>query len=183
MPRLAQNPNILRCVCNFPHTVKSFLIGTFSTICCTNCSAIPKSEEGGKYIGYIDFAEHNRSKDHHYRVIITDFLPGGPNATRTAVEFLPDGEFQEQLYRRAEKRDANVEHLGTWHSHHCNGLDRLSGGDIEGYFRTVNKAAYRPEVFVASLVKHLPKGPGMPIGLITSCSFAVTIASIRLRIT
>jgi len=116
----------------------------------------PSSEEGGKYIGYIDLSDRQRGND---RVIITDFLPGGPNATRTAVEFLPDGEFQEQLFRRAEKTDADIEHLGSWHSHHCNGLDRLSGGDIEGYFKTVNKAAYRPDFFVASLVKHLPRDP------------------------
>jgi hypothetical protein len=118
----------------------------------------PTSEEGGKYLGYLDLSDQNRDKHHNYRVIITDFLPGGPNATRTAVEFLPDGDFQEKLFRQAEKRDSSVEHLGSWHSHHCNGLDRLSGGDIEGYFKTVNKAAYRPDVFIASLVKHLPRG-------------------------
>ncbi len=33
----------------------------------------------------------------------------------------------------------------------------MSGGDIDGYFKTVNKTAYRPEVFLASLVKHLPE--------------------------
>ncbi len=118
----------------------------------------PRSEEGGKYLGYLDSGGQNRSTHRNCRVIITDFLPGGPNATRTAVEFLPDGDFQEQLFRQAEKRDGNVEHLGSWHSHHCNGLDRLSGGDVEGYFKTVNKAAYRPDVFVASLVKYLPRG-------------------------
>jgi hypothetical protein len=117
----------------------------------------PTSEEGGKYIGYMDFDQRNRGKDRDYHVIITDFLPGGPNAKRTAVEFLPDGEFQERLFRQAERRDSKVEHVGTWHSHHCNGLDRLSSGDIEGYFRTVNKAAYRPNVFVASLVKQFPQ--------------------------
>jgi hypothetical protein len=117
----------------------------------------PASEEGGKYVGYIELANRNRAKDRDYRVVITDFLPGGPNATRTAVEFLPDGEFQERLFREAERRDHNVEHVGTWHSHHCNGLNRLSGGDIGGYFKTINKAAYRPDLFVASLVKHLPK--------------------------
>jgi hypothetical protein len=119
----------------------------------------PNSEEGGKYIGYLDGTSERPSKDGNVRVIITDFLPGGPNAKRTAVEFLPDGDFQEQLFRQAENRDRDVEHLGTWHSHHCNGLDRLSGGDIEGYFKTVNKRAYRPNVFVASLVKTLPRHP------------------------
>ena len=111
----------------------------------------PTSEEGGKYVGYIE-----PSLGHAHRVLITDFLPGGPNAKRTAVEFFPDGEFQERLFREAETRDRTVEHLGSWHSHHCNGLDRLSDGDIEGYFKTVNKAAYRPDVFVASLVKYIP---------------------------
>lgn len=117
----------------------------------------PSSEEGGKYIGYIDVSGAVRSEDRAYRVVITDFLPGGPRATRTAVEFLPDGEFQERLFREAERKDKDIEHVGTWHSHHCNGLDRLSGGDIDGYFKTVNKPAYRPELFVASLVKHLPR--------------------------
>lgn len=117
----------------------------------------PTSEEGGKYIGYIDLDPQSLGRDRNYRVIITDFLPGGPNAKRTAVEFLPDGDFQERLFRQAESRDTNLEHLGSWHSHHCNGLDRLSGGDIEGYFKTVNKRAYRPDVFVASLVKHIPR--------------------------
>ena len=117
----------------------------------------PSSEEGGKYIGYIEVASPSLTKDRDYRVVITDFLPGGPHAVRTAVEFLPDGEFQERLFREAEKKDKRIEHVGTWHSHHCNGLNRLSGGDIEGYFKTVNKAAYRPDVFVASLVKQLPK--------------------------
>jgi len=117
----------------------------------------PTSEEGGKYIGYIDLTKQEKGSDRNYRVIITDFLPGGPNARRTAVEFLPDGEFQEKMFRHAESMDSNVEHVGTWHSHHCNGLDRLSDGDIEGYFKTVNKRAYRPDVFVASLVKQLPR--------------------------
>ena len=119
----------------------------------------PSSEEGGKYIGYLDAAGPNRSKDRACRVVITDFLPGGPRATRTTVEFLPDGQFQEQLFREAERKDKDIEHVGTWHSHHCNGLDRLSGGDINGYFKTVNKPAYRPELFVASLVKRLPRNP------------------------
>jgi hypothetical protein len=117
----------------------------------------PTSEEGGKYIGYIDTDWQRRGSDRPHRIIITDFLPGGPRARRTAVEFVPDGDFQENLFREAEKRDPSIEHLGSWHSHHCNGLDRLSGGDIEGYFRTVNKRAYRPDLFVASLVKRLPR--------------------------
>jgi hypothetical protein len=113
----------------------------------------PGVEEGGKYIGFID-ADSQQSGMCELRII--DFFPGGPRATRTAVEFLPDGDFQDNLFRKAERRDQAIEHLGTWHSHHCNGLRELSGGDIHGYFLTVNKAAYRPLVFIASLVKEIP---------------------------
>jgi hypothetical protein len=113
----------------------------------------PGVEEGGKYIGLIN--SHSPLSG-TCELAIVDFLPGGPRATRTAVEFMPDGDFQEELFRRAERRDEGIEHLGTWHSHHCNGLRHLSNGDIRGYFRTVNKVAYRPSVFIASLVKEIP---------------------------
>ncbi len=90
-------------------------------------------------------------------IVIVDFLPSGPNAVRTAVELMPDGPYQEALFREIEQRDSAIEHLGTWHSHHCNGLRTLSDGDVNGYRRTVNKAAYRPNFFVASLVKDVPR--------------------------
>ena len=124
----------------------------------------PAVEEGGKYIGYI-FEPGNPSlqkfdvNPRAHAIVITDFLPGGPKAVRTAVEFMPDGEYQEALFRRAEQLDPAIEHLGTWHSHHANGLQTLSPGDVEGYFRTVNKAHYRPDFFLASLVKHIPINP------------------------
>jgi hypothetical protein len=117
----------------------------------------PNSEEGGKYLGYIQAPKVGADSNFSPTIIITDFLPGGPNAKRTAVEFFPDSEFQEGLFRKAERRDPEIEHVGTWHSHHCNGLQELSGGDIAGYFKTVQKRDYRPEVFIASLVKRLPR--------------------------
>lgn len=120
---------------------------------CRELSRYPECEEGGKYIGFID---KDREKT---RIIIMDFLPGGPNAKRTRVEFFPDGEFQEKLFRQAERLNEAIEHLGSWHSHHCNGLRTLSGGDIEGYFRTLNKRSYRPDFFLASLVTEVPSGP------------------------
>jgi hypothetical protein len=117
----------------------------------------PDCEEGGKYIGYVNASDGNASHPSTHTITITDFLPGGPKAKRTAVEFLPDGNFQENLFRQAEARDPDIEHIGTWHSHHCNGLRQLSDGDVAGYFRTIQKAAYRPDAFVASLVKHVPR--------------------------
>src|SRR5258708_29644372 len=79
VPRLAQNPEHItmrlqppsHCEIIFDRHVFNYMLHELQRY--------PESEEGGKYVGYIDFGEHNRSKDHHYRVIITDFLPGGPN--------------------------------------------------------------------------------------------------------
>jgi hypothetical protein len=115
----------------------------------------PNAEEGGKYIGKM----REIGGGGGVSVLVTDFLPGGPQAKRTSVEFMPDGEYQESMFRAIERVEPDVEHLGSWHTHHCNGLDRFSTGDIDGYFRTVNKRAYRPRVFVASLVRSIPSGP------------------------
>lgn len=124
-------------------------------------------EEGGKYVGYLLNASDRRLEglglgDGATAVVITDFLPSGPNATRTAVELQPDGEYQEALFRRLEAVDSAIEHLGTWHSHHCNGLQTLSSGDVAGYLRTVNRREYRPDFFVASLVKRIPRDVDEP---------------------
>lgn len=124
----------------------------------------PLVEEGGKYVGYLLPPSSPKLRDLGLKsdvpaLVVTDFLPSGPNAVRTAVELQPDGEYQESLFRRIERIDPDVEHLGTWHSHHCNGLRTLSEGDITGYGRTVNNRAYRPNYFFASLVTRLPRGP------------------------
>ncbi len=123
----------------------------------------PHVEEGGKYVGYLLPASDSRLRDCGFDpkaqvMVITDFLPSGPNATRTAVELQPDGEYQEKLFRHAEKMDHEIEHVGTWHSHHCNGLQTLSSGDLAGYLRTVNRPEYRLDYFLASLVTRLPQG-------------------------
>jgi hypothetical protein len=123
----------------------------------------PNVEEGGKYVGYLLPASDSRLRDYGFDpsaqvMVITDFLPSGPNATRSAVELQPDGEYQERLFRQVEKMDREIEHVGTWHSHHCNGLQTLSSGDLVGYLRTVNRAEYRLDYFLASLVTRLPQG-------------------------
>lgn len=122
----------------------------------------PDVEEGGKYVGYLLAPSDPSLKSfaldaNTSAMVVTDFLPSGPNATRTAVELQPDGEYQEALFRELEYVDPAIEHLGTWHSHHCNGLQTLSKRDVDGYYRTVNKAAYRPDYLLASLVTRLPR--------------------------
>ena len=127
----------------------------------------PDQEEGGKHVGYLlQNASPLRRElgigNERPVLLITDFLPSGPNAKRSAVEFLPDGEYQERIFRCAEQLDPEVEHLGSWHSHHCNGLRQLSDGDVRGYFRTVNKNHYRPDFFLASLIKEIPEPTSSP---------------------
>lgn len=145
----------------FPHELEIIFDRSVSSYILEELRKHPAVEDGGKYIGYVckpgdstlqKFDVNPRA----HALVITDFLPGGSKAVRTAVEFMPDGEYQEILFRRAEKLDPAIEHLGSWHSHHSNGLQTLSPGDVEGYFRTVNKAHYRPDFFLASLVKHIP---------------------------
>jgi len=127
-------------------------------------SKAPSVEEGGKYIGYRLVPGDPRLASLQLdpmagAIAITDFLPSGPHATRTAVELMPDGPYQEALFRSIEELDHLIEHVGSWHSHHCNGLRTLSSGDVSGYFRTVNKPAYNLDFFVASLVKDIPTRP------------------------
>ncbi|MCH8151401.1 MAG: hypothetical protein IH830_03395 [Planctomycetes bacterium] len=124
----------------------------------------PDAEEGGKFVGYL-LGSHNTElqaiglNPETPALVVTDYLPSGPNAVRSAVELLPDGEYQERLFRQIEGLDSDIEHLGSWHSHHCNGLRTLSDGDLRGYFRTVNKTAYRLDWFLVSLVTRLPSDP------------------------
>jgi hypothetical protein len=122
----------------------------------------PNVEEGGKFVGHVLASSDPRLRELHFdpefpAILICDFLPSGPKATRTAVELQPDGEYQETLFRQLERIDHEIEHVGTWHSHHCNGLQTLSSGDVAGYFRTVNRPEYRLNYFLASLVTRVPE--------------------------
>ena len=125
----------------------------------------PHVEEGGKYIGYLLPTSDSRLEQLGFdasveAIVISDFLPSGPNAKRTSIELQPDGEYQERLFRQIEQIDRDVEHVGTWHSHHCNGLRTLSSGDVRGYLRTVNRPEYRLNYFLASLITRLPRAAG-----------------------
>ena len=43
-------------------------------------------------------------------------------------------------------------YLGSWHTHHCNGLTELSPGDIKSYKETLNSRDYDLNYFFALLV-------------------------------
>jgi hypothetical protein len=119
------------------------------------CDGFDQDETGGRVIG--TFEEH-RGK---INIQITGIIEAGPQARRSAVTFFQDGEYQEQVFRKIETEHREIEHLGNWHSHHVNGLQHLSGGDIETYHRTVNHRNHNAPFFYALLVtaKHRSADP------------------------
>ena len=117
------------------------------------CDRHPTNETGGRLLGGYD-------KIGQQLVIqVTGILGPGPNARRTPTSFFQDGEHQERIFRAIEDRNPGIEHLGNWHTHHVNGLERLSGGDIDTYHRIVNSENHNPDIFVAFLVTKKLSGP------------------------
>lgn len=112
------------------------------------CTHYPNEETGGRLIGFYSW---NRTDLH---IDVKAVLPAGPNARRSAVSFFQDGAHQEQLFRGVEKKYPNINHLGNWHSHHCNGLRTLSAGDCETYRKCVNSPNHATDFFYALLVTH-----------------------------
>ena len=110
------------------------------------CDQYEVEETGGRLIGMY------KKKGHDYEIDVFGVIGPGPNARRSATSFFQDGEYQERVFRAAEKTHANLEHLGNWHTHHCNGLETLSGGDRETYRTTVNHHNHNTDFFYALLV-------------------------------
>lgn len=110
------------------------------------CDRFDQDETGGRVIG--TFKEHG----HKLALHITGVIDAGPQARRTAASFFQDGEHQERIFRRIESTHPEIEHLGNWHTHHVNGLSRLSDGDIATYRRTVNHQNHNIPFFYALLV-------------------------------
>jgi hypothetical protein len=126
----------------------------------------PSVETGGKFLGFIITAGSQPPKSSYgmhiaakwrqlssegtYLLLVGSISPG-PRARQTATELLPDGEFQNAVFRSVELKEPTIEHLGSWHSHHPNGLSRFSSGDISHYRSVVADKNYGPHFFVAGL--------------------------------
>jgi hypothetical protein len=118
------------------------------------CERWATEETGGRLIGFYTW----RKTDLH--IDVRAVLPAGPAARRSAVSFFQDGEYQEKLFRLVEKKHPTINHLGNWHTHHCNGLRTLSLGDCETYRKCVNSPNHATDFFYALLVTHgTPDGP------------------------
>ena len=116
------------------------------------CDLYNSHETGGRLIGTYS------KKVSHYDIQLQGILAPGPAAQRSATSFFQDGEYQEALFRKIEEEHPNIEHLGNWHTHHCNGLATLSRGDHTTYNRIVNHEKHNTDFFYALLV--VKKTPG-----------------------
>lgn len=103
-------------------------------------------EEGGKLIGAI-----NKSYG-CTEITVQSYIDSGIKADKSSTHLFPDWDYQEKTFRLLELFDNNIKHIGTWHTHHCNGLKTLSSGDISSYFSDVNNPNYLQEFFLAILV-------------------------------
>jgi hypothetical protein len=119
------------------------------------CDGFDRDETGGRVIGAFD-EQHGK-----LTIRVTGIIEAGPQARRSAVRFFQDGAYQEQVFRKIEDHHPEIEHLGNWHTHHVNGLQHLSDGDVETYHRTVNHPYHNTPFFYALLVtaKHRSSDP------------------------
>jgi len=110
------------------------------------CDLYDSHETGGRLIGTY------RKTGEHYEANLQGVIGPGPQAQRSAVSFFQDGDYQENVFRKIEEAHPEVEHLGNWHTHHCNGLATLSRGDHDTYHRIVNHEKHNTDFFYALLV-------------------------------
>lgn len=111
-----------------------------------------KVEEGGKVLGTIQHQQSNK-------LLITaeSYIDSGVDVDNSSGHLMPDGDYQEKLFRLVEKFDTTLDVIGSWHSHHCNGFPELSSGDIRGYQETVNSHLYDVNYLFVILVTALKK--------------------------
>lgn len=110
------------------------------------CDRNNEDETGGRIIGYFDQSANKLS------IKACGVIGPGPNTRRSPTSLFQDGEYQETVFRRIEADYPEIEHLGNWHTHHVNGLNTLSTGDIDTYKRIVNHDKHNTNFFYAILV-------------------------------
>ena len=126
----------------------------------------PRTETGGKFLGYVVTAGSEvpsspygkeisktwskLASNGNYLLLVGSISPG-PGSERTDTSLIPDGKFQAGVFRLLESQEPSLEHLGTWHSHHPNGLPEFSQGDLAHYRSVISDKNYGPDFFVAAL--------------------------------
>jgi hypothetical protein len=128
--------------------------------------ASPRAETGGKFLGFI-ISPESRPPDTPYGRAVADVwrklageggalllvgsISPGPRVKSTEVELFPDAEFQGSVFQALEAEEPALHHLGSWHSHHPNGMPHFSAGDLAHYRSVVESENYEPDHFVAGL--------------------------------
>jgi hypothetical protein len=128
--------------------------------------ASPRAETGGKFLGFI-VSPGSQPPDTPYGRAMTDLwrmlaagggalllvgsISPGPRMESTEVELFPDAEFQGSVFQALEADEPALHHLGSWHSHHPNGMPHFSPGDLAHYQSAVESENYEPDYFVAGL--------------------------------
>jgi proteasome lid subunit RPN8/RPN11 len=110
------------------------------------CDRFDSDETGGRLIGSY------KADGDHRDIHVWGVLSAGPKAKRSPTSFFQDGDYQEKAFRAIERDHPDVEHLGSWHTHHVNGLTTLSSGDLRTYHATVNHEQHNMDFFYALLV-------------------------------
>ncbi|MGI5502350.1 hypothetical protein [Lentzea sp. CA-135723] len=120
-------------------------------------NAHPRVEVGGKYVGFIRGVARHGTLEERLRAVpdltfeVVDYIDDGPAAQRTASFHRGDPDWQTAEFRRLEAAQPDIEQLGSWHSHHPNGLGELSPGDVHGYQDTVDDLGHNHDYFLVSL--------------------------------
>ena len=113
----------------------------------SECDSYDVEETGGRLLG-----AYRVGPDRQLSINVSGVIEPGPKARRTATTFFQDGEYQEAVFRKLETQYPEIEHLGTWHTHHVNGYPTLSGGDRATYHRIVNHKNHNMDFLYALLV-------------------------------
>jgi len=123
-----------------------------------DCDQFDQDETGGRVLGTYQLEGEKLHLD------IQALIDSGPRARRSAVSFFQDGDYQERVFRQLESKHPDIEHLGNWHTHHMNGLQNLSSGDLQTYHRIVNHQQHNTPFFYALLVTTKHPSARDPLG-------------------
>lgn len=110
------------------------------------CDKYPNLETGGRLVGKVHYNRYSVT------INIEQLIDAGENAKRTAGSLFQDSNYQARIFSSLASKDRLIEYLGSWHSHHCNGLDTLSGGDEQTYHNIANHQKHNLNFFLAMLV-------------------------------
>ncbi|TSA19390.1 hypothetical protein D4R75_09645 [bacterium] len=110
------------------------------------CDRFESDETGGRLVGF--YRHHGSTLE----IEACGLIGPGSNARRSRVSFFQEGDYQESVFRQIEAVHPEVEHLGNWHTHHVNGLDTLSSGDVGTYTKIVNHDKHNTDFFYAILI-------------------------------